>query len=93
MRPKITGMPDVRDIPPSDCHAVIFQHHGALAPGEAFELRNNHDPRALNYQFETQHPEEDTWEFLEEGPKAWRVSIGRPYGAAFPIGPCAGRLR
>jgi uncharacterized protein (DUF2249 family) len=78
MRPKITGMLDVRDIPPCDRHAVIFQHHGTLAPGETFELRNNDDPRALNYQFETEHLEKATWEFLEEGRKAWRVSIGRP---------------
>jgi uncharacterized protein (DUF2249 family) len=78
MCPTITGILDVRDIPPRDRHAVIVQRHGALASAEAFELRNHHGPRALRYQLEAEHPGQYTWEFLEEGPTVWRVSIGRP---------------
>jgi uncharacterized protein (DUF2249 family) len=73
-----TGILDVRDVPPRDRHPMIFERHAALRSGEAFELRNDHDPRPLKYQFEAEHPGAYTWEYLEEGPIVWRVSVGRP---------------
>jgi len=68
---------DVREMPPRERHPTILDTFGALAPGEAFELVNDHDPMPLRYQFEAEMPGRFTWEYLEEGPEDWRVRIGR----------------
>lgn len=68
---------DVRPIPPRDKHPTIFSTFDALAPGEAFVLVNDHDPRPLRYQLEATRPGAFEWEYLETGPTVWRVRIGR----------------
>lgn len=68
---------DVRILPPPERHRMIFATFGQLAPGEAMELVNDHDPRPLHYQFEIQMPGLYSWNYLEEGPHVWRVAIGR----------------
>jgi len=68
---------DVRNEPPSRRHQLIFETYDRLAPGEAFELVNDHDPKPLYYQFEAEHQGEFTWEYVERGPEVWRVRIGR----------------
>lgn len=67
---------DIRPVPPPQKHPAIFQAFDALSPGEAFELVNDHDPRPLYYQLQFERRERFTWEYLEEGPKVWRVKIG-----------------
>ena len=42
---------DVRTIAPRERHPLIFSAFDSLAPGEALELVNDHDPRPLFYQF------------------------------------------
>ncbi|HET6874734.1 MAG TPA: DUF2249 domain-containing protein [Acidimicrobiales bacterium] len=73
---------DVRALSPAQRHEKIFATYGALGPGGAFVLVNDHDPKPLRYQFEAEHAGEFTWEALEGGPTVWRVRIGRPAGAA-----------
>jgi uncharacterized protein (DUF2249 family) len=68
---------DVRPLPPAQRHALIFQRFAALAPGESFVLVNDHDPKPLYYQFKFEHENQFSWEYLEQGPEVWRVSIGR----------------
>jgi uncharacterized protein (DUF2249 family) len=68
---------DVRQEPPARRHALIFETFDALAPGAAFELVNDHDPKPLYYQFAAEHTGAFTWEYLEQGPSVWRVRIGR----------------
>lgn len=68
---------DVRVIPPREKHPTIFATFSALAPGEAFVLVNDHDPKPLRYQFEFEHTGEFGWRYLEEGPTVWRVEIAR----------------
>lgn len=68
---------DVRDLPPAQRHESIFAAYHALLPGTGFELVNDHDPKPLRYQFEAEHAGQFTWEYLEAGPKVWRVRIGR----------------
>ncbi|HET9080506.1 MAG TPA: DUF2249 domain-containing protein [Trebonia sp.] len=68
---------DVRDLRPAQRHAAIFDTYLALAPGAAFVLVNDHDPKPLRYQFEAEHAGRFTWDYLESGPEAWRVRIGR----------------
>ncbi|HYM92060.1 MAG TPA: DUF2249 domain-containing protein [bacterium] len=68
---------DVREIPPARRHPLIFQTFESLAPGQAFTLINDHDPKPLFYQFQAERTGQFTWEYLEQGPDAWRVRIGR----------------
>jgi uncharacterized protein (DUF2249 family) len=48
-----------------------------LLPGAGFVLVNDHDPTPLRYQFEAEHAGAFTWDYLEAGPAAWRVRVGR----------------
>jgi uncharacterized protein (DUF2249 family) len=58
-------------------HDVIFATYRALLPGAGFVLVNDHDPTPLRYQFEAEHAGAFTWDYLEAGPAAWRVRVGR----------------
>ncbi|MCC6831506.1 MAG: DUF2249 domain-containing protein [Thermoleophilia bacterium] len=75
-----TTVLDVREIIPRERHPRIFDLFDGLAPGEAFELVNDHDPRPLRYQFEAERNGAFSWDYLEEGPETWRVRIGRQAG-------------
>lgn len=73
---------DVRTIPPATRHATIFQTYDELENGASFTLLNDHDPKPLLYQFQAEHTGQFTWEYLEEGPDQWRVSIGKLHAFA-----------
>ncbi|MFQ5428275.1 MAG: DUF2249 domain-containing protein [Thermodesulfobacteriota bacterium] len=66
---------DVRPLVPKERHAGIFNTFKELAPGDSFILVNDHDPRPLLYQFQSEHRGEFEWWPLERGPEAWRVMI------------------
>jgi uncharacterized protein (DUF2249 family) len=66
---------DVRVIPPPQKHPTIFRTFDALAPGESFELINDHEPRPLLYQFQFERTGQFQWQYVEEGPEVWRVNI------------------
>lgn len=68
---------DVRSEVPKRRHELIFLTFAELAPGDAYVLVNDHDPKPLRYQFEAENAGEFTWHYLEEGPEVWRVRIGR----------------
>jgi uncharacterized protein (DUF2249 family) len=68
---------DVRELAPAVRHETIFDAFAALLPGTAFVLVNDHDPKPLRYQLEAEHSGEFTWNYLESGPRVWRVRIGR----------------
>jgi uncharacterized protein (DUF2249 family) len=68
---------DVRQIAPARRHPMIFEAFESLAAGESFELVNDHDPKPLYYQFAAERAGQFTWEYLEQGPAAWRVRIGK----------------
>ncbi len=72
-----TSVLDVREMAPRERHPTIFSTFEALAPGQALELVNDHDPKPLRYQFEAEMPGTFTWDYLQEGPEAWRVRIGK----------------
>lgn len=66
---------DIRIVPPRDKHPTIFRTFDALAAGESFTLINDHDPAPLRYQFNATRTGQFDWEYVEEGPEVWRVSI------------------
>ena len=73
---------DVRVLPHGQRHEVIFSTYDHLVPGAGFVIVNDHDPQPLRYQFEAQHAGDFTWDYLDLGPKLWRVRVGRPLGSA-----------
>ena len=73
----VDGELDVRALPHGRRHEQIFATYEALAPGDAFVLVNDHDPKPLYYQFAAEYTGEFSWEYLETGPERWRVRIGR----------------
>jgi uncharacterized protein (DUF2249 family)/iron-sulfur cluster repair protein YtfE (RIC family) len=68
---------EVRQVGHAQRHGLIFTAYRALGPGAGFVLVNDHDPVPLRYQFEARYAGEYTWDYLEAGPKVWRVRIGR----------------
>ena len=69
---------DVRPQPPARRHELIFDTYDRLGLGEGFVLINDHDPKPLYYQLAAEHPDQFSWDYLEQGPEVWRVLIGRP---------------
>jgi uncharacterized protein (DUF2249 family) len=66
---------DARQYPPAQKHDVIFKTFTGLKQGEKMELINDHDPRPLHYQMLAEYPDQFEWEYLEQGPEIWRVSL------------------
>lgn len=75
---------DVRNLRKPDKHPTIFQTFDALAVGESFVLVNNHDPKHLRDEFDTEHPGGYGWDYLERGPDRWRIRIGRTASTSLP---------
>lgn len=73
-----TAILDVTTIEPRLKHPTILDHFDALAAGESFIIRNDHDPRPLYYQLLGERGNFFQWEYLESGPEWWRVSIAKP---------------
>lgn len=68
---------DVRTIIPRERHPLIFRTFDELAPGEAFLLVNDHDPKPLRYQFQAEREGRFEWRYLEQGPETWRVEVSK----------------
>lgn len=68
---------DVRTVPPSQRHPLIFGAFERLEPGQEMELINDHDPKPLYYQFAAERSGQFGWDYLEQGPQVWRVAIRR----------------
>ena len=68
---------DVRVIPPAQRHTLIFARFDALPIGGSFTIVNDHDPKPLHYQLNAEYPGTLIWTYLEQGPKVWRVTLGK----------------
>ena len=78
---------DVRLIQPGEKHPTIFATFDALEAEGSFILLNDHDPKPLRSQFQNQRSDQFGWDYLEEGPKEWRVRIKK---IAAPKSGCCG---
>ena len=58
-------------------HQHIMDTFDKLGSGEFMELSNDHDPKPLHYQFMMEREGTFSWEYSQEGPSLWRVSIGK----------------
>ncbi|OBH02405.1 MULTISPECIES: DUF2249 domain-containing protein [unclassified Mycobacterium] len=68
---------DVCGLRKPDKHPTIFAAFGALAVGDSLVLVNNHDPKHLRDEFDADHPGGYGWEYLDKGPRVWRIRITR----------------
>ena len=75
-KPRVKQL-DVRTIHPRERHPLIFRTFDELAPGESFELVNDHDPKPLYYQLQAERSGQLAWSYLEQGPERWRVKVGK----------------
>ncbi|MGH3397394.1 MAG: DUF2249 domain-containing protein [Streptosporangiaceae bacterium] len=75
---------DVRPLGKPDKHPAIFAAYQALAAGDAFVLVNNHDPRHLRDEFETDYPGSYGWEYVARGREAWRIRISKLTSTPLP---------
>ena len=66
---------DLRKIQPFQRHELIFQKWAALLPGETLKITNDHDPKPLYYQFSAEHKGQFEWNYQENGPVDWVVTI------------------
>ncbi len=75
---------DVRPLRKPDKHPAVFTAYDSLAAGESIVLVNNHDPRHLREEFETEHPGSYAWDYLDWGPASWRIRISKLTAAPLP---------
>jgi quercetin dioxygenase-like cupin family protein len=47
-------------------------------------LVNNHDPRHLRDEFDTDEPNSFGWEYIEQGPEVWRIRISKLTSTPLP---------
>ncbi len=66
---------DLRPYPPTERHEMFYKAFAEIGVGEAFEFINDHDPKPLYYQMEAESKAPFRWEYLEEGPDAWKVRV------------------
>lgn len=66
---------DVRIYEPGNKKEIIFNAFEQLPSGETLKLINDHDPRPLYQQFMMRLPDQFVWEYLEQGPKIWKIGI------------------
>lgn len=66
---------DVTKLEPKRKHPTIFEHFDNLKEGEYFVIHNDHDPKPLYYQMLGERGNIFSWEYLEQGPKWWKVKI------------------
>lgn len=75
---------DVRPLRKPDKHPTIFAAYDDLPAGGSFVLVNNHDPRHLHDEFEADHAGSYGWEYVESGPRTWRIRISKLAAAPLP---------
>lgn len=63
-------------------HPTIFARFDALEDGQSITLLNDHDPKPLYYQLLGERGNIFTWQYLEQGPEWWKVTITRNMNAA-----------
>jgi len=75
---------DVRPLRKPDKHPAIFQAYADLAVNSSFVLVNNHDPKHLHQEFDTDHPRSYGWMYVADGPDVWRIRITKLASTPLP---------
>lgn len=75
--PKITSTVDVRQVPHSERHPLVFKTFDELQPGQAFVLLVDHDPKPVLFELDFVQKGKFSWSYLEQGPQVWRVQMAK----------------
>lgn len=75
---------DVRELRKPDKHPTIFTTYANLPAGGAFVLVNDHDPKHLHDEFETEHAGSYAWEYLNRETRDWRIRITKLASTPLP---------
>ncbi len=75
--PKIASTIDVREVPHSERHPLIFKTFNELQPGQAFVLVVDHDPKPVLFELDFVQKGKFSWSYLEQGPEVWRVQMAK----------------
>jgi len=70
-----TATVNATEYPPHLKHKVIFETFRKLQANESMLLINDHDPVPLHFQLNSMHPNEFTWDYLEQGPTMFQIKI------------------
>lgn len=69
---------DVRTLPHTpERRTTIFNAFDNLKSGESMELINDHNPTMLFQKFTEERGNQFEWQYLEDGPETWRISISK----------------
>ena len=66
---------DLRELIPAERHKTVFKTFDALNAGGTFEIVVDHNPMGLYSQFKTERTGQFEWNYNENGPSVWRVSV------------------
>lgn len=68
---------DVPSLEPRLKHPTIFKTFDSLKAGESMIIHNDHDPKPVYYQLQSERGDVFTWEYLQEGPEWWDIRLTR----------------
>ncbi len=74
MAEKVVTM-DLRGLPVLERHPRVFDAWEGMEPEETLRIINDHDPKALRYQFEGEFKDLFDWQYAAQGPDGWVVNI------------------
>ncbi len=78
--PNLPTTIDVRQIVRPMRHPLIFSTFDRIGPKGSLHIISDHDPRPLRYLFDVKYPGAFTWDYVESGPKVWRVRLAPAAG-------------
>ncbi len=70
---------DTRQYKPEEQNKVIINAFDSLPVGDKMMLINDHDPTHVFNQLEEKRLGKFEWEYIEEGPDIWKVSLAKKY--------------
>lgn len=65
----------VSELEPRLKHQTVFERFDDLISGETLILHNDHDPKPLFYQLQSERGNIFEWEYLQQGPEEWQIKI------------------
>lgn len=66
---------DVPSLEPRLKHPTIFKTFDELQAGESMIIHNDHDPKPVYYQLQSERGDCFTWEYLQQGPQWWDIRV------------------
>lgn len=75
---------DVRPLRKPDKHPAIFATYATLPVGGSFVLVNDHNPKHLREEFETEHAGSFGWEYVSCETRNWRIRITKLNSTPLP---------